>query len=103
MPGSGPTGYPAGGAGYAASLVPIWATVILCPLPVLSVRYTSPSWAIRSGASVKAVQGMLGHASAVITLEVCAHLFDDELDSVADRIGEMFDLHRTSTEYAVAV
>lgn len=55
------------------------------------LRHTAASWAIRSGASVKAVQRMLGHATASITLDVYSHLFDDELDSVADRIGDMFD------------
>lgn len=62
------------------------------------LRHTAASWAIRSGASVKAVQRMLGHATAVITLEVYAHLFDDELDSVADKIGEMFNRHKTATK-----
>lgn len=61
------------------------------------LRHTAASWAIRSGASVKAVQPMLGHATAVITLEVYAGLFDDELDSVADKIGEFFGLHQTCT------
>ena len=44
------------------------------------------SLAVASGASVKAVQRMLGHASAVMTLDVYAGLFDDELDGVAERM-----------------
>jgi hypothetical protein len=36
---------------------------------------------------VKAVQRMLGHASAAMTLDVYAGLFDDELDDVADRMS----------------
>jgi site-specific recombinase XerD len=39
--------------------------------------------AIKTGANVKAVQQMLGHASAVMTLDVYAGLFEDDLDSVA--------------------
>lgn len=66
------------------------------------LRHTAASWAIRSGASVKAVQRMLGHATAVITLEVYAGLFDDELDSVAEKIEKMFDLSKTSHESVVA-
>lgn len=66
------------------------------------LRHTAASWAIRSGASVKAVQRMLGHATALITLEVYAGLFDDELDSVAEKIGEMLDLHRTTTGSRIA-
>jgi hypothetical protein len=32
---------------------------------------------------VKAVQRMLGHASAAVTLDVYSDLFDDDLDAVA--------------------
>jgi hypothetical protein len=35
---------------------------------------------------VKAVQRMLGHAKASMTLDVYADLFDDDLDSVANRL-----------------
>jgi len=35
---------------------------------------------------VKAVQRMLGHASAAMTLDVYADPFDDDLDAVADRL-----------------
>ncbi|MBW9109998.1 integrase [Microbacterium trichothecenolyticum] len=38
---------------------------------------------VSSGAHVKAVQRMLGHASAAMTLDVYADLFDDDLDAVA--------------------
>lgn len=48
------------------------------------LRHTAASLAVQSGASVKAVQRMLGHASAAMTLDVYAGLFDDDLDSVAD-------------------
>jgi integrase len=37
---------------------------------------------------VKAVQSMLGHASAAMTLDVYAGLFGDDLDAVADRLDE---------------
>ena len=36
-----------------------------------------------AGANVKAVQRMLGHAKASMTLDVYADLFDDDLDDVA--------------------
>ncbi len=35
---------------------------------------------------MKAVQAMLGHASASMTLDTYADLFDDDLDAVADRL-----------------
>ena len=38
------------------------------------------------GANVKAVQRMLGHASAAMTLDVYADLFEDDPDQVADRL-----------------
>jgi hypothetical protein len=41
-----------------------------------------------SGANVKAVQRMLGHASAAMTLDVYADLFEDDLDQVADRLDQ---------------
>lgn len=47
------------------------------------LRHTSASLAIAAGANVKAVQRMLGHASAAMTLDVYADLFDDDLDAVA--------------------
>jgi integrase len=50
------------------------------------LRHTAASLAIASGANVKDVQRMLGHASAAMTLDVYAGLFEDGLDDVADRM-----------------
>ncbi len=50
------------------------------------MRHTAASLAVASGANVKAVQQMLGHASAAMTLDVYSGLFADELDAVADRV-----------------
>lgn len=47
------------------------------------LRHTAASLAVSAGANVKAVQRMLGHASASVTLDVYADLFDDDLDAVA--------------------
>ena len=47
------------------------------------LRHTAASLAIAAGANVKAVQRMLGHSSAAMTLDVYAGLFGDDLDSVA--------------------
>jgi hypothetical protein len=44
---------------------------------------------VDAGANVKAVQRMLGHASAAMTLDVYAGLFDDDLDGVADRLDAL--------------
>ncbi|TCN51845.1 site-specific recombinase XerD [Rhodococcus sp. SMB37] len=50
------------------------------------LRHTAASLAVSSGAHVKAVQRMLGHASAAMTLDVYADLFDGDLDLVADAL-----------------
>lgn len=47
------------------------------------LRHTAASLAVSAGANVKAVQRMLGHKSAAMTLDVYADLFDDDLESVA--------------------
>jgi integrase len=60
----------------------------LPPMTIHDLRHTAASLAISSGANVKAVQRMLGHASAAMTLDTYADLFDDDLDSVAMRLSE---------------
>jgi integrase len=52
------------------------------------LRHTAASLAVQSGANVKAVQRMLGHASAAVTLDVYADLFDTDLDAVASALSE---------------
>jgi integrase len=52
------------------------------------LRHTAASLAVQAGAHVKSVQRMLGHASAAMTLDVYADLFDDDLDAVATALDE---------------
>jgi len=47
------------------------------------MRRTAGSLAISACANVKAVQWMLGHASAAVTLDVYSDLFDNDLDAVS--------------------
>jgi hypothetical protein len=54
------------------------------------LRHTAASLAVAAGANVKAVQQMLGHASAAMTLDVYAGLFADDLDQVADQLDRAF-------------
>jgi Site-specific recombinase XerD len=56
-------------------------------MTIHDLRHTAASLAISSGANVKAVQRMLGHESAAMTLDVYSGLFDNDLDSVAVAIG----------------
>jgi integrase len=50
------------------------------------LRHTAASLAVSAGANVKAVQRMLGHAKASMTLDVYADLFDDDLEVVAAQL-----------------
>ena len=52
------------------------------------LHHTAASLAVSAGANVKAVQRLLGHASAAMTLDVYSGLFDDDLDAVAERLDE---------------
>lgn len=52
------------------------------------LRHTAASLAIASGATVVLVSRMLGHASQMVTLNVYAHLFADDLDTLADRLHD---------------
>ena len=52
------------------------------------LRHTAASLAISAGANVKAVQPMLGHKSAAMTLDTYADLFDDDLEVLADRLEQ---------------
>ena len=54
------------------------------------LRHTCASLLIAQGASVKAVQAQLGHASATVTLDRYGHLFPDELQRLAERLQEAY-------------
>ena len=51
------------------------------------LRHTCARLAIRSRASMKTVQRLLGHATATMTLDNYGHLYPDKLDQVAQRMG----------------
>jgi integrase len=62
----------------------------LGPMTLHDLRHTAASLSISAGANVKAVQRMLGHASAAMTLDIYADLFDDDLNAVSDRLDEAY-------------
>jgi integrase len=64
-----------------AATTPVFPTITPHDL-----RHTAASLAVSSGANIKAVQRMLGHAKASMKLDVYADLFDEDLDVVADRL-----------------
>ena len=92
----GPRGFmrpPRGTGGWFAGAVKRSGVPRLTPH---DLRHTSASLAVSAGANVKAVQRMLGHASAAMTLDDYADLFDDDLDAVADRLDKAVTVARAS-------
>lgn len=55
-----------------------------------ALRHTAASLAISAGANVKVIQRMLGHASAAMTLDVYADLFDSDLATVAESVAKLW-------------
>ncbi|MCK7662001.1 site-specific integrase [Corynebacterium antarcticum] len=53
-----------------------------------SLRHVAAGIMVSSGANVKVVQRQLGHASAAMTLDTYADLFDGDLDEVAGAMNE---------------
>ena len=58
-------------------------------MTVHDLRHTAASLMVASGANVKAVQRQLGHATASMTLDVYADLFDDDLDAVGESMNAL--------------
>lgn len=72
------------------------------PLTIHALRHTAASLAISAGANVKAVQRMLGHASAAMTLDTYADLFDDDLDAVAVALDQARTVSNVGKMWALA-
>lgn len=53
------------------------------------LRHTAASIMVQSGANIKAVQRQLGHASAAMTLDTYADLFDSDLDVLGERMSSI--------------
>ena len=64
------------------------------------LRHTVASLAISAGANGKAVQRMLGHASAAMPLDTYADLFVDDLDAVAEAVDRARVSRVVSTQLA---
>ncbi|MFT8359179.1 tyrosine-type recombinase/integrase [Bifidobacterium aquikefiri] len=56
-------------------------------MPPHDLRHTAASIAVSAGANVKALQRMLGHKSAAMTLDTYADLFDSDMREVASRVN----------------
>lgn len=67
------------------------AGVVMRPFPKVTphdLRHTAASLAVREGASVVAVQRMLGHVDAKMTLNTYADLFTSDLTAVASVLND---------------
>ena len=72
------------------------------PRPTLhDLRHTAAALAISAGANVKAVQTMLGHKSAALTLDTYTDLFPDDLEGVADALDAAVRTLRETTADAL--
>jgi Phage integrase family len=69
---------------------PVAEKVGLPGLTPHELRHTAAGLAVAAGANAKAMQQMLGHASAAMTLDVYAGLFADDLDGVADQLDRAY-------------
>lgn len=58
-------------------------------LTIHDLRHTAASLMVHAGANVKAVQRQLGHASAAMTLDIYADLFDDDLDALSSAMTRL--------------
>lgn len=65
------------------------------------LRHTAASLAVSAGASVLALQRMLGHDKPSTTLDFYSDLFDEDLDLVADRLGDVRE--KSAAEYLRSV
>ena len=62
------------------------------------LRHTAASIAVHAGANVKGLQRMLGHASASMTLDVYADLFDSDLLDVTRMVDAAVQLETSEKE-----
>ena len=63
------------------------------------LRHNTPSLAIITGANVKVVQRLLGHATAAMTLDRYGYLLDDDLSGVADALAKAIGSAAVSMRY----
>lgn len=56
-----------------------------------TLRHSAAARLISAGASPKEVQSVLGHGSAAFSLTVYGHLFDADLDTLAERLDGVYE------------
>jgi integrase len=80
---------------YSAFYHRLWCPTLrrlgLPPVGVHVTRHSAAAAMISAGATPKAVQTIMGHSSAAFTLTVYGHLFDADLDALAERLDGQKD------------
>lgn len=64
------------------------------------LRHTAASLAIAAGANIKAVQAMLGHARASITLDRYGHLYPHDVEQITSTLNTMLALRPVTDDCA---
>ena len=57
------------------------------------LRHTAASLAVQAGANIKALQNMLGHESAGLTLDRYGHLYGSDVEAVGMAINQLLTLN----------
>ena len=84
----GPRGLPLDNSNFSKRVLePGWRASGIERLTFHDLRHTAASLAVQAGGNVKAVQRMLGHASATMTLDTYAGLFDTDAQLLAENMG----------------
>jgi integrase len=65
------------------------------------LRHTAASLAVSAGVNVLALQRMLGHKSAKVTLDTYADLFDTDLDAVASTMHDTYSRQSVGKVWAL--
>jgi integrase len=82
---------------YQNFLSRVWRrTLLRLGLPAVGVhvlRHSAAARIVAAGGSAKTFQTVLGHRSASFSLTVYGHLFDADLDALADRLDAMTAKH----------
>ena len=94
---TGDGGWLCAGSSVRSTTAALGAFALTDSMPFSALAFVSASLAISEGANVKVVQKLLGHKSAVLTLDRYGHLFPDDLDAVANAFDTAADALRTAT------
>jgi integrase len=75
--------------------LPALRSVGVAPVPIHALRHSAAAAMIHADASPKSVQVILGHASAAFTLMTYGHVFETDLDAVAERLQDVVSKAQT--------